>query len=63
MVKAQSPDSGIADSVLVTLRQGRGEIELACRHARDAWMKSFDSLRQANNYVFNPVTATSTKAC
>ncbi len=53
MVKAQSPDSGIADSVLVTLRQGRGEIELACRHARDAWMKSFDSLRQANNYVFN----------
>lgn len=53
MVKAQSPDSGIADFVLVTLRQGRGEIELACRHARDAWMKSFDSLRQANNYVFN----------
>lgn len=53
MVKAQSPDSWSADSVLGSLRQGRGEIELACSHAKNAWMKSFDGLRQANNHVFN----------
>ena len=53
MVKAQSPDSWSTDSVLGSLRQGRGEIELACSHAKNAWMKSFDGLRQANNHVFN----------
>lgn len=52
-VKAQSPDNWSADSVLAALRQGRGEIDLACRHAKDAWMKSFDSLRLANSYLFN----------
>lgn len=52
-VKAQNPDIWSADSVLSGLRQGRGEIESACRHAKDAWMKSFDGLRQANNYIFN----------
>ena len=53
MVKAQDPDSGSADNVLINIRQGRGEIELSCKHAQHAWMKSFDGLRQANNYVFN----------
>lgn len=53
LVKAQSPDSWNADSVLAGLRQGRGEIELACRHAKDAWMKSFDGLRLANCHLFN----------
>ncbi len=53
MVKAQSPEGWGTDSVLGSLRQGRGEVELCCRHAKDAWMKSFDGLRQANNYVFN----------
>lgn len=53
LVKAQSPDGWSADSVLAGLRQGRGEIELSCRHARDAWMKSFDVLRLANTYLFN----------
>lgn len=52
-VKAQNTDSGSADSVLAGVRQGRGEIDLSCRHAKDAWMKRFDGLTQANNYVFN----------
>lgn len=53
LVKAQSPDAWSADSVLAGLRQGRGEIELACRQAKIAWMKNFDTLRLANSYVFN----------